>query len=292
MLRPPTLASSTDRLRLFYLAPSPRPLPSNPLFRPLPRRNPSFAPRLHLNVRLRSPRPSASSPSTSSSSAKRLEDSEGAVGEAVAEEERSVGEEEAAAGSAVNGAEESGLSVGIGNPRVPGGLGIFRMSVSDQAFFLLAFIAVTTSLAFTSLVVAAIPTLFAMKRAAKSLAKLADIAREELPSTMAAIRLSGMEISDLTLELSDLSQEIADGVSKSAQAVQAAEAGIRQMGAMAREQTISMIQERANLPSISIKPVVAGAARTTSRVVGQARKTFMNLLSRGEEGSVSDAVES
>lgn len=53
-----------------------------------------------------------------------------------------------------------------------------------------------------------------------------------------------------------------------------------------------MIQERANLPSISIKPVVAGAARTTSRVVGQARKTFMNLLSRGEEGSVSDAVES
>ncbi|RVW31371.1 hypothetical protein CK203_117511 [Vitis vinifera] len=44
----------------------------------------------------------------------------------------------------------------------------------------------------------------AMGRAATSLAKLADTAREELPSTMAAIRLSGMEISDLTLELSDL----------------------------------------------------------------------------------------
>lgn len=34
--------------------------------------------------------------------------------------------------------------------------------------------------------------------------KLAEVAREELPSTMAAIRLSGMDISDLTLELSDL----------------------------------------------------------------------------------------
>lgn len=37
-----------------------------------------------------------------------------------------------------------------------------------------------------------------------------------------------------------LSQEIADGVTKSAQAVQAAEAGVRQLGAVAREQTICM----------------------------------------------------
>ncbi|KAF6165346.1 hypothetical protein GIB67_018790 [Kingdonia uniflora] len=45
----------------------------------------------------------------------------------------------------------------------------------------------------------------AMGRAATSLSKLADTVREELPSTMAAIRLSGIEIRDLTLELSDLS---------------------------------------------------------------------------------------
>jgi hypothetical protein len=31
-----------------------------------------------------------------------------------------------------------------------------------------------------------------------------DVTREELPDTMAAVRLSGMEISDLTMELSDL----------------------------------------------------------------------------------------
>lgn len=35
-----------------------------------------------------------------------------------------------------------------------------------------------------------------------------------------------------------LSQEIADGVNKSAQAMQAAETGIRQMSALARQQTI------------------------------------------------------
>ena len=44
----------------------------------------------------------------------------------------------------------------------------------------------------------------AFKRAAESLEKLLDVTREELPGTMAAVRLSGMEISDLTMELSDL----------------------------------------------------------------------------------------
>lgn len=44
----------------------------------------------------------------------------------------------------------------------------------------------------------------AFKRAAESLEKLMDTTREELPDTMAAIRLSGMEISDLTTELSDI----------------------------------------------------------------------------------------
>ncbi|KAF5475353.1 hypothetical protein F2P56_007163 [Juglans regia] len=180
-------------------------------------------------------------------------------------------------------------NVEVGSPSVPANVvPAAKLSLSDQAFFLLAFIACTTSVAFTSLVIAAVPTLFAMGRAAKSLSKLADTAREELPSTMAAIRLSGMEISDLTLELSDLSQEIADGVSKSAQAVQAAEAGIRQIGTLARQQTISMIQERASLPIISLQPVVAGAAKKTSRAVGQATKTFMNILSRGEHISENE----
>ncbi|XP_061346958.1 uncharacterized protein LOC133292555 [Gastrolobium bilobum] len=173
----------------------------------------------------------------------------------------------------------------VGSPKVPSFISpMSKFSLSDQAFFLLAFIACTTSVAFTSLVFAAVPTLFAMRNAATSLSKLADTAREELPSTMAAIRLSGMEISDLTLELSDLSQEIADGVNKSAQALQAAEAGIRQIGSMAQQQTISMIQERASLPIISLQPVVAGAARKTSRAVGLATKSLLNIIS-GREGT-------
>ncbi|KAC2291360.1 hypothetical protein FH972_027167 [Carpinus fangiana] len=83
---------------------------------------------------------------------------------------------------------QSRWNVEVRSPSVPPNVvPAAKLSLSDQAFFLLAFIACT-----------------AMGRAATSLSKLADTAREELPSTMAAIRLSGMEISDLTLELSDL----------------------------------------------------------------------------------------
>ncbi|XP_008221143.1 PREDICTED: uncharacterized protein LOC103321145 isoform X2 [Prunus mume] len=161
-----------------------------------------------------------------------------------------------------NDVSQGPLNVEVRNPSVPSP-SVAKLSLSDQAFFLLTFIACT-----------------AMGRAAVSLSKLADTAREELPSTMVAIRLSGMEISDLTLELSDLSQEIADGVSKSTQAVQAAEAGIRQIGSLARQQTMSMIQERASLPIISLQPAVVGAAKKTSRAVGQATRTLMNIISR------------
>ncbi|KAL6586611.1 hypothetical protein OROMI_001599 [Orobanche minor] len=181
-------------------------------------------------------------------------------------------------------AENESLNYEVRSPLIPRSIiSIPKLSLSDQAFLLVAFIACTTSIAFSSLVAAAVPTLFAMRKAAVSLSKLADTVSEELPSTLAAIRLSGMEISDLTLELSDLSQEIADGVNKSARAVQAAEAGIRQIGSLAHQQTMSMIQERATLPIISVQPMVAGAAKKTYRAVGQATKNLLSIISRGRD---------
>uniref|UniRef100_A0A1J3HBZ4 Uncharacterized protein n=1 Tax=Noccaea caerulescens TaxID=107243 RepID=A0A1J3HBZ4_NOCCA len=174
--------------------------------------------------------------------------------------------------------------VNVGSPISPHSINpLAKLSLSDQAFLLLAFIACTTSVAFTSFVIAAIPTLVAMGRAASSFAKLADTARQELPSTLAAIRLSGMEISDLTLELSDLSQEITDGVNKSAKAVQAAEAGIRHIGTLAHQQTLSMIEERASLPEISLKPAVASAADKTSHAIGRATRKLVNIITGGDK---------
>ncbi|GAB2211731.1 hypothetical protein Droror1_Dr00025064 [Drosera rotundifolia] len=175
--------------------------------------------------------------------------------------------------------------VGVGNH---GSVTVTRLGAWEQGFLLLAFIALTMSVAFVSFVMTAVPTLKAMRRTAIAFSRLADTATKELPSTMAAVRLSGMEISDLTLELNELSQEISDGITKSAQAIQAAESGIRQMGSLAHQQTISMIQERAELPEIPIKPLVSGAARKTSQAVVHVAKAFINLISRGEFSSTNE----
>ncbi|KQJ86834.1 hypothetical protein BRADI_4g07980v3 [Brachypodium distachyon] len=136
-------------------------------------------------------RPSSATAAKSKAAAV-LEDENGAREEAQEEEE-----------------EEEGYVATVGSGDIAGvparHLAAARAGLGDPVFYLLTFVAITTSLAFTGMVAVAIPTMLAMRRAANSFTQLADAALEELPSTMAAVRLSGMEISDLTLELSDLS---------------------------------------------------------------------------------------
>ncbi|KAF3334384.1 hypothetical protein FCM35_KLT20988 [Carex littledalei] len=282
MLRPPLLASSSDNRFLLRTTSSFN--PSNRLPRPLsdnfnlplkPQTNHRFLPSLSVASR-RFSFPLAYCTRTS-----RRSDELVTVKEVTDEGERA---EEVVGVSNVDG-NLGFMRVGVGNPSLVGRVGLIRMSLGDQAFFLMAFVAVTTSIAFTSLVAVAIPTLFALKRTAKSLAKLADTACVELPSTMAAIRLSGLEISDLTLELSDLSQGIAGSVSKSTQAVKAAGAGIKQIGAVAQQKTMSIIEERANLPEMPIEPFVAGAARKTSHAFRQVANNLMSFISGNVESS-------
>lgn len=120
----------------------------------------------------------------------------------------------------------------IGSAHMPR-VSMKEWSLTDQHLFLLSVIACMTGGAVTALFVAAIPTLLAFKRAAESLERLLEVTREELPGTMAAVRLSGMEISDLTMELSELGQEISSGVKSSARAVRAAQDGLRRVSTIA-----------------------------------------------------------
>lgn len=52
----------------------------------------------------------------------------------------------------------------------------------------------------------------------------------------------------------------------------------------------AMIQERASLPIISLQPVVVGAAKKTSRAVGKATRSLMNMISGAEDSSESEDV--
>ncbi|KAJ6288990.1 hypothetical protein OIU76_024889 [Salix suchowensis] len=108
-------------------------------------------------------------------------------------------------------------------------LQLSQWNLTHRHVLVLNVIACAAAVSATWLFLSAIPTLLAFKRAAESLEKLMDVTREELPDTMAAVRLSGMEISDLTMELSDLGQEITQGVKSSTRAVRVAEERLRQL---------------------------------------------------------------
>ncbi|MDX2215099.1 MAG: hypothetical protein SFY66_17565 [Oculatellaceae cyanobacterium bins.114] len=74
--------------------------------------------------------------------------------------------------------------------------------VVDPLFWLgLSILFVAVSL--TAVLVAALPALRELARAARSAEKLFDTLSRELPPTLEAIRLTGMEISDLTDDVSD-----------------------------------------------------------------------------------------
>ncbi|THG15500.1 hypothetical protein TEA_029641 [Camellia sinensis var. sinensis] len=113
--------------------------------------------------------------------------------------------------------------------------------------------------------------ILAFKRAAESLEKLLDVTREELPDTMAAVRLSGMEISDLTMELSDIGQEITQGVKSSTRAVRSAEEKLRRLTNMSPS---ASVQEVATLESTTQGPVVARTARGMRDAIVKGRAIF------------------
>lgn len=108
-------------------------------------------------------------------------------------------------------------------------LGPYQCTITHRHIHVLSFIACGVAISATWLFCSAIPTLLAFRRAAESLEKLMDATREELPDTMAAVRLSGMEISDLTTELNDLGQEITQGIRNSTRSVRVAEERLRQL---------------------------------------------------------------
>ncbi|XP_008809505.2 uncharacterized protein LOC103721190 isoform X2 [Phoenix dactylifera] len=115
----------------------------------------------------------------------------------------------------------------------PPSISLTRWNLDHRHIFVLNCAACVAALSALWLFFSAIPALLAFKRAAESLEKLLDVTAEELPDTMAAVRLSGMEISDLTMELSDLGQEITQGVRSSTRAVRIAEDRLRRLTTMA-----------------------------------------------------------
>ncbi|KAK1432387.1 hypothetical protein QVD17_09283 [Tagetes erecta] len=152
---------------------------------------------------------------------------------------------------------------------------VSQWSIAQRHFLVLNYIACAAGISATLLFCSAIPTLMAFKRAAESLSKLLDVAREELPDTMAAVRLSGMEISDLTMELSDLGQEITQGVKSSTRAVRVAKERLVQLTNM--NPSASMQQVVVQTTAIQAGPVAARTARAIREGIVKSR-AYMQMF--------------
>lgn len=108
----------------------------------------------------------------------------------------------------------------------------------DPLFWLgLSILLVAVSL--TAVLVAALPALQELARAARSAEKLFDTLRRDLPPTLEAIRLTGLEISDL-------SDDVSDGVKSAVQVAQQV------------DQSLDSAVKKAQKVEVGTRSVVAG----------------------------------
>ncbi|NJO42689.1 MAG: DUF948 domain-containing protein [Cyanobacteria bacterium CRU_2_1] len=125
----------------------------------------------------------------------------------------------------------------------------------DPLFWLgLSILLVAVSL--TAVLVAALPALRELARAARSAEKLFDTLSRELPPTLEAIRLTGMEISDLSDDMSE--------------SVQSASRVVQQI-----DQSISGVKKQAKQAQTTTRSVFAGvkaAWKTFSRPAPSRRR--------------------
>jgi hypothetical protein len=112
----------------------------------------------------------------------------------------------------------------------------------------------------TAVLVAALPALQELGRAARSIEKLADTLRRELPPTLEAIRLTGLEISDLT-------DDVSEGVKSAGQVVKQV------------DQSLSGAKNQAKKVQVNTRGVVAGvkAAWKTWRRPSTGRRSIDRL---------------
>ncbi|CAL9229786.1 unnamed protein product [Arabidopsis halleri] len=150
-------------------------------------------------------------------------------------------------------------------------LQLSQWTFTQKHFVLLNVVACVTAISASWLFFAAIPTLLAFKKAAESLEKLLDVTREELPDTMAAVRLSGMEISDLTMELSDLGQGITQGVKSSTRAIRVAEDRLRRL---TNTNPASMQEVMHRTKTEKTEPMVAKKARSLKEGIVKGRSLW------------------
>ncbi|WP_309235982.1 DUF948 domain-containing protein [Planktothrix sp. FACHB-1365] len=97
-----------------------------------------------------------------------------------------------------------------------------------EPLFWLALSLFFVAVSLTAVVVVALPALQAIARAARSVEKLADTLSREFPPTLESIRLTGLEITELT-------EDVSEGVQSASQVVKQVDLGLDSAKQQARK---------------------------------------------------------
>ena len=132
--------------------------------------------------------------------------------------------------------------------------------------------------ALSAFLVAVIPTLQALKGAADEIANLAASIREEVPDTLAAVRMSGLELTDCLEEVGELTAEVGSGVKNTTRAVSYGVDTAGTLGKAAAE-TVKTVQQRV-YPEVKKRatPVVKKVLKRTDDAVHEAEHEVLEKL--------------
>lgn len=162
-----------------------------------------------------------------------------------------------------------------------------EIQVSDPLFWLgMSILLVAVSL--TAVLVTLIPAVQALTRAARSMEKLADTLCRELPPTLDAIRLTGLEISELTDDVSEGVQTAGDVVKQVDRSLGTAKKQAQNVQVTTRSVVTGI---KAAWKTLTRKPPISGRSRGGDRLSPSQRSAISlrdSARQRNSEGSHLD----
>jgi hypothetical protein len=163
------------------------------------------------------------------------------------------------------------------------------------AFYALCGVGCLLGSALSAVLLSLIPTLQSVRRTMDEIAYLAASVREEVPDTLAAVRVSGLELTDCIEEVGELTADLGGGVRSATRGITASVNTAQALGKYAanmtrnaipevqrrakpiigsvRNETTRVLEERANMEEYS-GPVIANVANSTKKGVSAARNAL------------------
>ena len=163
---------------------------------------------------------------------------------------------------------------------------------------------------------ALVPTLRAAANALNEVAMLAEALKEEIPDTLAAVRVSGLELTDALEEVGELTSEVTGVTKRTTRAIDMSLSTAQRVGGLVYEGSKTMVPNAKRQVKKTVKPmvrrtaneiegiareraamdpyageIVSGVAATTKKGVGRARKAIEAAGVAKQIGRVYKAVK-